>query len=75
MSPKLLQPRLQALLARVVVDDELVDHLPLHVDVQPRRVAFCRQRLPLTDDVYRELIEQLDFDEASIEARLQSRLQ
>ncbi len=45
--------------------------------LQAQRKALIAERdaFRLDDDVYRELIEQLDFDEASVEARLQSRLQ
>lgn len=42
---------------------------------QRKALTAERDAFRLDDDVYRELIEQLDFDEASIEARLQSRLQ
>ncbi|WP_152364043.1 cation:proton antiporter [Microlunatus speluncae] len=45
--------------------------------LQAQRQALIAERdaFRLDDDVYRVLIEQLDFDEASVEARLQSRLQ
>ncbi len=45
--------------------------------LQAQRQALIAERdaFRLDDDVYRELVEQLDFDEASVEARLQSRLQ
>lgn len=45
--------------------------------VRAQRQALVAERdaRRLDDDVYRELIEQLDYDEASVTARLQSRLQ
>jgi CPA1 family monovalent cation:H+ antiporter len=47
------------------------------VVLQAQRKALIAERdaFRLDDDVYRVLVEQLDFDEASVEARLQSRLQ
>lgn len=45
------------------------------LQAQRRALIAERDAFRLDDDVYRVLIEQLDFDEASVEARLQSRLQ
>ncbi|GAB3757744.1 cation:proton antiporter [Microlunatus parietis] len=45
------------------------------VRAQRRALTAERDAFRLDDDVYRELIEQLDLDEASVTARLSSRLQ